>query len=135
MFNMSNTTVATSGAGTTYPSGAHDFISGFSRIHVAQSLVFCVILVERFFVFCFGCGIVLLWFTNWNLVESEAKLLPLTHIYMTAHFPDNVAELNYLYKAQTSPISEIMRSWKYYLHMRKMPNIIYNWRGSGGSMS
>jgi len=64
---MNNTTVATIGTGTTYPSGAHDFIIGFSRIHVAQSLVFCVILVECVFVFCFGCGIVL-WFTNWNLV-------------------------------------------------------------------
>jgi hypothetical protein len=46
---MSNTTVTTSGTGTNYHSGAHDFLTGFSRIHVAQSLVFYVILVEQLF--------------------------------------------------------------------------------------
>ena len=38
-----NTTGATSGAGTAYPFGAHEFTPVFSGVRVAQSLVFCVV--------------------------------------------------------------------------------------------
>jgi hypothetical protein len=37
--NKSNTTGATCGAGTAYPSGAPEFTHCFSRVRVAQSLV------------------------------------------------------------------------------------------------
>ena len=42
MPSFSNTTSATSGAGDDYLSGAHEFITGFSGVRVARSLVFCV---------------------------------------------------------------------------------------------
>jgi hypothetical protein len=38
-----NTTGATSGTGTAYPFGAHEFTPVFSGVRVAQSLVFCVV--------------------------------------------------------------------------------------------
>ena len=40
--NNSNTTGATNGAGTAYPSGAPEFIPSFSGVRVARSLVFYV---------------------------------------------------------------------------------------------
>ena len=43
-------TGATSGAGTVYPSGAPEFIPGFSGVRVARSLDFCV-LFDRSIVF------------------------------------------------------------------------------------
>jgi len=41
--NKSSTTGATSGAGTAYLSGTHEFTPGFSGVSVIQSLVFCVL--------------------------------------------------------------------------------------------
>jgi hypothetical protein len=41
--NKSNTTGATSGAETAYPSGTHEFTPSFSGVNVIQSLVFCVV--------------------------------------------------------------------------------------------
>ena len=38
----------TSGAGTANPSGAHEFTA---RVHVVQSVVFCVVFCRSFFVF------------------------------------------------------------------------------------
>ena len=43
LFVNSNTTDATNGVGTSYPSGAPDFIPGFQDVRFAQSLVFCVV--------------------------------------------------------------------------------------------
>ena len=45
-----NTTGATWRAGTAYLSGAPAFISGFSRVRVAQYLAFCVVLWRFLFV-------------------------------------------------------------------------------------
>ena len=45
--NKSNTTDATCGAGYAYPSGAPEFIPVLSGIHVAQSLVVCVVFVDH----------------------------------------------------------------------------------------
>jgi hypothetical protein len=42
---------ATSGVGTAYPSGASEYASLFSKVRVAQSLVFCVLLCGSLF-FC-----------------------------------------------------------------------------------
>ena len=41
--NKSNTTGATSGAETAYPSGTHEFTPSLSGVNVIQSLVFCVV--------------------------------------------------------------------------------------------
>ena len=38
------------GAETVYPSGAHEFIIIFSKVHVARSLVFCVVFCRLLFV-------------------------------------------------------------------------------------
>jgi len=46
MPSFSNTTGATSGAGNDYSSGAHEFITGFSGVRVARSLVFCVVFLS-----------------------------------------------------------------------------------------
>jgi hypothetical protein len=42
--NILNTTGATSGSGTAYSPTGPEITYGFSRVHVAQSLVFCVVL-------------------------------------------------------------------------------------------
>jgi hypothetical protein len=47
-----NTTGATSGAGTAYPSGAPGFNPGFSGIRVTRALVLCVCFVDRWLSFC-----------------------------------------------------------------------------------
>jgi hypothetical protein len=39
--------IATSGAGTAYPSGAHEFTPAFSGVHATRSLVLCVCFVDR----------------------------------------------------------------------------------------
>ena len=52
-----NATGATSGAGTAYPSGAHEFTSGFSGVRVTRALALCVCFVDRclsFNTFSFG---------------------------------------------------------------------------------
>ena len=49
--NKSNTTDATSGAGTVHSSGAPNFTPGFSGVHVAHSLVFCVLFCRLLFIF------------------------------------------------------------------------------------
>ena len=51
------TTSATSGAGTSYPSGAPEFTPVFSGVRVTRSLVLCVCFVDRclsFYTFSFG---------------------------------------------------------------------------------
>ena len=48
--NKSNTTGATSGVGTDYPSGAPEFTPGFQWVHVARSLVFLVVFCKLLFV-------------------------------------------------------------------------------------
>ena len=50
--NYINTTGATSGVKTVYPSGAIEFISVFSGARVTRSLVLCVCLVDRCLSFC-----------------------------------------------------------------------------------
>ena len=45
-------TDVTSGAGTAYPSGAPEFIPGFSGVHATRSLVSYVCFVDRCFSFC-----------------------------------------------------------------------------------
>ena len=46
------TTSATSGAGTSYPSGAPEFTPVFSGVRVTRSLVLCVCFVDRCLSFC-----------------------------------------------------------------------------------
>jgi hypothetical protein len=48
----SHTTVATSGAGTVDPSGAHEFTPGFSGVLATRSLVLYVCFVDRCLSFC-----------------------------------------------------------------------------------
>ena len=48
--NQINTTGVTSGSGIAYPSGTHEFISGFSRVRATRSLVLYVCFVDSFFV-------------------------------------------------------------------------------------
>ena len=43
-------TGTTSGVGTAYPSGAHEFIPVFSVVRVTRSLVLCVVLCKSLFV-------------------------------------------------------------------------------------
>jgi hypothetical protein len=50
--NYINTTGATSGAGTAYPSGASDFTSGFSGVRVTRSLVLYECFIGRCLSFC-----------------------------------------------------------------------------------
>jgi hypothetical protein len=44
-------TSANSGAGTAYPSGAHEFTSVFTGVRVTRSLVLCVMFCRLFFFF------------------------------------------------------------------------------------
>ena len=48
----SNTIGVTDAARMLYPSGALEFIPGYSGFRVAQSLVFCVMLFRSLFVLC-----------------------------------------------------------------------------------
>ena len=43
VYYKSNITGATSEAGITYRSGAHELTLGFSKIYVAQSLILCIV--------------------------------------------------------------------------------------------
>jgi len=47
----------TCGAGTVHPSGAPEFISGFSGVHATRSLVFCLMFCRSLFSFdhCVVC--------------------------------------------------------------------------------
>ena len=69
--NKSSTTGATCGAETAYHSGAPEFTPGFSWVHVARSLVFCVVYlnVTHFLHFASCCRslFVLLSFFFWPL--------------------------------------------------------------------
>jgi hypothetical protein len=50
--NQINTTGATSGAGTAYPSGAPEFTPIFSGVRVTRSLILCVWFEDRCLSFC-----------------------------------------------------------------------------------
>ena len=50
--NNINTTDSTRGTGTSYPSGAPEFIPDFSGFHVTRSLVLCVCFVDSCLSFC-----------------------------------------------------------------------------------
>ena len=50
--NQINTTGATSGAGTAYPSGAPEFTPSFSGVRVTRSLVLYVFFLDRCLSFC-----------------------------------------------------------------------------------
>jgi hypothetical protein len=50
LWPMSNTTGATSGTGTVFSSGTHEFTPVFSRVHVTRSLVLCVMFCRSLFV-------------------------------------------------------------------------------------
>jgi len=92
----SNTTGVTCEAGCANPSGAPEFIPGFSGFHVAQSLFFCVMFYQSLFgllSFSFGhCvfypsliyGFSLPLFVSSNcftLMKGTALLLALCHPY------------------------------------------------------
>jgi hypothetical protein len=51
--NKNNTTGATCGAGTAYPSGAPEFTTCFSGVRVARSLAFSVVFCRSLFVLFF----------------------------------------------------------------------------------
>jgi hypothetical protein len=51
--NHSNTTGATSRAGTDYPFGKPEFILGFNEVRLARSLVICVVFCRSLFVLLF----------------------------------------------------------------------------------
>ena len=55
-----STTGDTSGAGTTYPSGAHEFTTVFSVVTVVQSLVFSVVFCRSFFLLHFFLLVIVL---------------------------------------------------------------------------
>jgi len=62
--NKSNTTGATSGAGTAYPFGTPEFIPGFNGVRVSQSLVFWVVFCRSLLVFFFSAiAMFVLWIT------------------------------------------------------------------------
>ena len=78
-------TGVTNGAGTTLHSGAPEFTPCFSGVHVARSLVFCVVFCRSFFFFAFvpfplAIVSVLLRFTDpyyvplYRLVSSNSSL-------------------------------------------------------------
>jgi len=72
----SKTTVAGRGTGTAYPSGAPEFIPDFSRVRVAQSLVFCVVFCRSLsFYFYF-------WLPLWYL-QNNVTPLPVENAEIT----------------------------------------------------
>jgi len=89
--NYSNTTGATSGAGTANPSGALEFTPVFSGVHVTRSLVVCVCFVDRclsFYPFSIGHCVVCsssiyrFWLPLWYLqtgCSRNANILKTTY--------------------------------------------------------
>ena len=79
-----NTMGTTSGTVTAYPSNAHEFTRGFSRVRAARSLVFCIVYVDHCLSFCsfsFGrcavcsssiCGF---WLLLWYLQNVHTHVL------------------------------------------------------------
>jgi hypothetical protein len=96
--NYINTTGATSGTGTAYPSGAPEFTPVFSGVRVTRSLVFCVCFVDRCLSFCafsFGHCVVCssmygFWLPLWYLqtllaIASASCQLCLHSSYLQLH--------------------------------------------------
>ena len=75
--NYINTTGATSGKRSAYPSGAPEFIPSFSGVHVTRSLVLCVCFVDRCLSFVFWPLYCLFFFDIWiritPLVSSNSS--------------------------------------------------------------
>ena len=74
----SSTTGFTSGAGTTNPSGAHEFTTVFSGFCVSRPLVFCVVFCLSLFVllsfFLLVIVLSVLWFTSSDYLFGIFKL-------------------------------------------------------------
>ena len=74
--NMSNTTGATCGAGTSYPSGAHEFPPVLSGVRDAGSLNLCVVLCRSLFVlFLLAIVLFVLCITDSDYLFGIFKLL------------------------------------------------------------
>ena len=61
--------------------------------------------------------------------RKEAKSIPPTHIYITAHFLFNkIGDFKLVLWVQTAPLNEMMQSMSYkcLTHVRKMPTPAYN---------
>ena len=86
--NYINTLGATSGAGSTYPSGAPEFTPVFSGTRVARPLVLYVCFLDRWFSFCTfsfrHCGVCSLiygwWLPFWYLQTLLSKVIELLKI-------------------------------------------------------
>jgi len=78
-----NTTGASSGAGTAYPSGAQKFTHVYSGVRVTRSVVLCVCFVDRCLSFCtfsFGhCVVSSSPFTESDYTFGIFKLFFLVH--------------------------------------------------------
>jgi len=76
--NKSNTTGATCGSGTAYPSEAPEFTPSFSGLRVARSLVFCVVFCRSLFA--------LLSFFFWSLCCLSFNLQLLITLLISSNF-------------------------------------------------
>ena len=56
-------------------------------------------------------------------IARRGKIDTLTHKYMAAHFPGLVYMHALVLLAQNLPLSEMMRSWKYFPHVSKMSTL------------
>ena len=77
-----NTTDTTSATVTAYPSNAHEFNRGFSRVRGARSLVFCIVYVDHclsFFFWLLCC----LFFFDLRLLITSLWYLQNVHTHIT----------------------------------------------------
>jgi hypothetical protein len=85
VYDKDNTTGATCGAGTPYPSGTPEYTHCFSGVHVSRSLVFCVMLCRSLF----GLLSVFFWplyylpFFDLRLIIRPTPLLSLNFFWST----------------------------------------------------
>ena len=96
------TSVAISGVGAAYPSGAPEFTPNFSGVRVTRSFVLCVVFCRSFFVllyFLFWPLCCLFFFNIWILITSlwylQALLvtLPYPHLLVYIVFLFNIYQL------------------------------------------
>jgi hypothetical protein len=97
------TSVAISGVGAAYPSGAPEFTPNFSGVRVTRSFVLCVCFVDRFFVllsflfwpmccFLFFFNIQILITSLWYL-QALLATLPYPHLLVYIVFLFNIYQL------------------------------------------
>ena len=112
LFNT-NTPGVSCGTGTTYPSGAPEFLSGVQWARVVRSFSFCVVFCSSWFVFVFVFVFLFLLFFHFSFGHFSCILRPSIYFLITFLVSLNASYHIYLALGINFKFSFLIIIWKH----------------------